>query len=385
MLNRNMLLARAKQERTCPPLSVRRAEAHQKDMEHHKRLCPSCAMADTEALEAADELMQGVVDILRPSFKNAGGKSADQAAASGQLRPIRPDLGCWWQGYYYNPPLVLVVENTCMISNDLQAAQVYNETGLAGPGDLILTASQTGLEKLFVQPWNTYTLKADQLGPVVGRISPEIVQIIQRMADDPGCLPEWAPVTFPFRDHDPRLYFREIETEVGYVFSSRAVALLIQEVENTGKNLPTRDIVMADLIHLLPRGGWERPPINAEEALATFKEFKLAADEGKPSHFANYISLAKGRVQAFERIVIKNWHSVMTKEGFSVTGRIDVSENQKGYILKCYLETEGGEMLNSTDLQWEEGTGVFIASFDTNEEGQPKIAVLFFENEEDGQ
>jgi hypothetical protein len=328
MLNRNMLLAQAKQERTCPPLSIRRAEAHQKDMAHHKRLCPSCAMADTEALEAADELMQGVVDILRPSFQSAGVQSAGQPVKPGQLRPIRPDLGCWWEGYYYNPPLVLVLENTHAISNDLQAAQVYDETGLAGPGDLILTASQTGLEKLFIQPWNTYTLKADQLGPTIGRVSPEILQTILRMVDDPDFIPEWAPVTFPFRDHDPRLYFREIETEVGYVFSSRAAALLLAEHERPLLRLVdgSADAVQESVRHLKPNIIWLRRPDTPEEALAfaqkPSEEMAMAAGGSEIEGVSgNLFLFNKGRMEIFDTLQVRvhGWREL--DAGVEITGR----------------------------------------------------------------
>lgn len=382
MLNRGMLLSQAKQCRTCPPPSVRRDSIDAEEMGYHLKICPYCSLAETEEELAAEELMAGFMGMLRESQTSAT-PAAEKAIEPGQLRHIRSDLACWRNGYFYNPPLIMVLENTRAISDDVLAAQVCHETGLAGPGDLILSHSQTGAGKLFVEPWNVYTLKRRDLGPAKGRVSEEIVTHVRELENNPEKLPDWAPITMPFKENDPRLYFREMEIEVGYVFSSRSVAALLDELETTAGVLPDRDTLMTDLKRLAPHGGWMTTPRSPEEALVTFQEFEMAADDGDAARRANWFCLSNGQVRGVETALIKDQRGRMTEDGYSVTGQIAIESRRRISDIFCRLETVDGELLEPKNLRWEEDTGGFRALFDASTEGVLKIAVIDLETKDE--
>lgn len=383
MLNRSMLLSQAKQYRTCPPPLVRRDSTDAEKMAHHLKICPYCSLAETAEEAAAEELMDGFMRILRPSEPSEL-KDAGDVIEPGQLRYIRSELACWRSGYFYNPPLILVLENTRAISDDILAAQVCHETGLAGPGDLILSHDQTGAGKLFVEPWNLYTLKRRDLGPVKARISGEIVQNVRELENNPEKLPDWAPITMPFKENDPRLYFREMEIEVGYVFSSRAVAELVEELEKTEGAIPDLDALMTELKRLAPNGDWMTTPRSPEEALVGFQEFKLAADDGDAAQRANWFCLSNGRIRAVETAPIKDQRGQMTKDGYSVTGQIAFEGCGPISNIYCRLETVNGELLQPKGFRWKADTGVFKAAFDASAEGVLKMAVIELETDDEG-
>lgn len=120
---------------------------------------------------------------------------------------------------FYNPPLVLVLEDVGEISDDLWVAQTYHDIYLAGPGDLILSAEQTGTDELFVECWNTYRLNTKDLDPPLGQISLDIMEAIEILREDSDAYPVWAFQTKPLTNHDVRIYFRELEAEVARIFS----------------------------------------------------------------------------------------------------------------------------------------------------------------------
>ncbi len=134
MYSRKLALTQARQYRTCPPPDIANNPLHERFFRQHLLICPYCNSKENEGLETWADLSES----LKTYYPAARSVSAKIGAAPGQLRFLKSELGTWHQSSYYNPPGVLVLEKFNAISDDLQAAQIYNDIALAAPGDLIV-------------------------------------------------------------------------------------------------------------------------------------------------------------------------------------------------------------------------------------------------------
>ncbi|MCD6295300.1 MAG: hypothetical protein J7M20_10390 [Deltaproteobacteria bacterium] len=68
---------------------------------------------------------------------------------------------------------------------------------MAAPGDLIVTADDSELGSLFVECWNTYTLKEDFLGPSLDTVPARVMDAVLACGNQPG---------FAGTSHSPRFH-----------------------------------------------------------------------------------------------------------------------------------------------------------------------------------
>ena len=149
----------------------------------------------------------------------------------GQFRFVRPDAGVWRENYFYTPPMVFIIKRILAVPGAILAAQTYHDIQMAAPGDLILTADDSSLGPLFVECWNTYTLKETLLGPPLDTVPERVVDAVLEYENHPEFCPEWGMLPRPLAENDPRIFFRELELEVAYTFSSQSVSQIMEVFE----------------------------------------------------------------------------------------------------------------------------------------------------------
>ncbi len=192
---------RAWRHRCCPPLHILRGR-NTHPLKRHLELCPWCR----------DER-----DMAPPALHVPAELSSypHPDPAPGQIWSLAPELGNWGpKNRYYAPPLVLITALPDPVA--VNVAQTCDDETFAGPDDLRLDNGLAG----FAQPWNRYTLKRADLRICFGAVS-EIM--LARLRDAP-------PSAGPGCDIGSlRWFFRQMEVETGFFFSSAAVAELMTE------------------------------------------------------------------------------------------------------------------------------------------------------------
>lgn len=363
MSTRRNLLTLARRYRTCPPPNQHPSPECEKNMKHHLRVCPYCAadsgLADWRAL------LDSISPVLSPK------PEPGQGILPGQLRYISSDQACWREGYFYSPPLVLILENDPSLSDEIRVAQTYPDIGLAAPGDLILTADQTGWNDLFVECWNTYPLRAGFLGPIVGAVSEKNLASVRRMEGDPTASPKDALLPRPLKEEDPRVYFRELEAEVGYTFASRAVESLMTEHERPLLRLidASPEELQNAIQGLKPKVEWHPAPDTPEAvfALAHLSSdawAMAAADPGDETVPGNLFLLKKGRVQMFQTVPVQIHGWTPVEEGVEIFGQVgDIPESLGTSILLGYLYCGEGRIVSPLETEWDAAESRFRIVF----------------------
>jgi hypothetical protein len=378
MQSRRFSLTLAKQFRTCPPPAVRDDPNQRQEYEEHLAVCPYCSAPDTAEREAW-EMLGRHLEQLTPAI----GQTMEKVMP-GQLRFVRHDLACWRARLFYTPPLVVVIDNVHAVSDDILVAQTYFDLSMAGPGDLILTDRQTPVGDLFVETWNVYTLKAADLGASPGAIDSGIMSAIKQLQENPDAYPDWAMIPRPFSDQDPRIYFRELEVEVGYVFSSPSVSRLMTELETPVLKLvhESTDALQGTIRKVVPGVCWKRPCPTREEVLALLElpteSLPLAADESVIERFsANGVRLKGGEVASIEPFPVE----IHGQSGSLVlSGRVrGLPRGLKRSEFISFLDLKGMGALSPVRYEWKESTGDFLIEFDLQTEApwRLKVAVLF--------
>ncbi len=373
-------LAMAKQTRTCPPLRIMNDPAHREAVAAHKRICPACSGGRDAELADWGELAAGLAGAAA-----AGRASAeDPPPASGEIRPIRADLGRWKDGFYYTPPAVLLLEPIPGLEGAFRAAQIHFDPELAAPGDLVLEHERTGAGDLMVECWNTYPVTSDRLGPAIGNLAPETLAAVRGMVREPAALPSWAVQPRPMREHDPRVYFREIEVEVQYLFASAVVADLIGRLEARAVRSSAAEVIDFLARRFGPERvpqGWTRP----EEILAAFEpplnELPLAAaaPSAKRRITANRVRLAQGRVKEVRPIA-----AFIVQEGGTETGRFAAVEIAEPVApdadswLFCLLFRPGKSAEAAERIDWDPQARRFVADFAVPFDGPAELRVALF-------
>ncbi|MDY0389774.1 MAG: hypothetical protein RBQ88_02515 [Desulfobulbus oligotrophicus] len=158
----------------------------------------------------------------------------------GQLYTLDPQLAGWGpKARYYNPPVVLIL--ACPDEHSVLVSQTYGEPAMAGPGDIELGSTFTG----FAQPWNCYTLQQTDLDLCLGTVDKQVAPHVQHQHKAPWFDPKPGSLLW---------FFRHMEVETGYFFSSRAVSELITAHDNrllTGITSINKKRMLEDL-HGLP-------------------------------------------------------------------------------------------------------------------------------------
>lgn len=389
MYSRKIALSLAKQYRTCPPKEIREKSSNLENLDRHLAVCPYCSgknLKDPEPWENLSAKLREVYSAYYPDRK-------EEPVLAGQLRPIRPDQGRWRDGYFYNPPFVLVLTDADSVSDYIPVAQTYHDILLAGPGDLILTEEQVSIGPFFVEPWNTYTLKAATLGPPLGRVSHEITDVVKALENDPEAYPPWAMILRPFTEHDARIYFRELEVEVGYTFSIEAVEELVSMLESPGLELvySSEGELRHSMREIVPGIRWPKQADTAEMILATARfptaHLRLAANHtDQTKSTANLVGVEQGKIKRLEPVPMVIYGSGPDdSDHFTIDGRVlEIPAGLSGSQFVCFLLPKKGDPIVPEDCRWDENTGSFLACFEgvLKLEGELAAAVVFLLSEE---
>ncbi|MFH1351733.1 MAG: hypothetical protein ABII26_12490, partial [Pseudomonadota bacterium] len=343
MYSRRIALANAKQYRTCPPPEIVRDPIHHREFEKHKAICPYCSEEGLKDSKTWADFVAKLTELHEPSEPY----QKDDSFLEGQFRPVRESFTGWRNGFYYNPPLVLILETPENLLNAVNVAQTYHDISLAGPGDLILTEERLSIGPLFVEAWNAYTLKTDRLGPVVGKVTSDIIDAVKRLQKDPSAYSEWAMHPRPIIEHDPRVYFRELEVETGYTFSAKAVAEIVSEMESeaTVRDYESIEELRARVVSIAGGVKWFHEPKTLQDVLVLARlpetHFKLAASDSERRYaYANLGVFLQGELKDLRPVRMRIHGEGKDEQGhYTVDGQVeDLPEGVVDSQFYCYLE-----------------------------------------------
>jgi hypothetical protein len=236
------------------------------------------------------------------------------------------------------------------------------------------------LGEIFVEPWNTYTLRSRDLSSPIGQVGSEVVGAVIALEIHPSDCPPWAPAPKPLDQNDPRISFREMEVEVGYTFSSRAVAGLMARVE-----VPELRLVYASTVELQKamKGKaaglrWPVAPADLEQALtlARFPDAYLpkAAQDSTGE-------IAAGNMAVFEEGVLKELVPLQVKimgqeGGLKISGVVlEMPGPLTGTRFLCHFVAQSGRVFSPRQVDWDGEAGHFVAEFDTEGEVKGRVSM----------
>ncbi len=362
MDTRKQALALAKQLRTCPPPRVKKDPRFQSEVKRHIDICPFCSTDLKNEVGAWFELSES----LEKEIKKPGGNAR---ILPGQIRKVDPGFSCWRGDYFYNAPEVLILETGLENGKAVLVAQVWQDWLMAGPEDLVPPGHMvTGVDEVFIEPWNIYTLATDSLGICIGAVGSDVVDQVLKLDENPDDLPDWAMKTMPMVAEDPRIYFRETEIETGFTFSSMAVSILLEEASQSVFSFSIEELKAA-VKEKISGISWEWIPDTVGECLAamSFPSHALplrAADLDEKVFTANYFELVGEKIIDVKPIECQIIHSTNPPEPYSVSGRIDgLPKDISQDAFQCYVKDSKNNYLYSCNFMWE-SSGKFMAVFD---------------------
>jgi hypothetical protein len=370
MYSRKMALSLARQIRRCPPPAVIKDPSQADQVEHHLAVCPHCAEESMAELDASQRLAEKILDARKAPAAVPG-----IPAARGQVRYLSSRLGGWRDGFYCNPPVVLVLEVMGVVADEIRVAQVYDDPVLAGPGDLILDAGRTGgAGELFVECWNTYTSRAEHLGSFLGQVSPDTVEAVTTMAENPEMTPDWAMMPFPMTEDGPRQYFRRLEVEVAYTFASQAAGELMAALEQAPVKLvyESPESLRQAIEKKVPGIRFPGSTRSHEDLLAC-AQFPMemlrfaAADSVSRTITGSRVVFMEGELDRFENLRIELYPVHESARGtVSFSGKFPV-DRQNGppvEVLFRFIDSDD-TVLEPVDAHWDGETGHFTVEFST--------------------
>ncbi len=361
-MTRKQALALARQLRTCPPLQVKQDPLETEPVKRHLDICPFCATSLKNEIEAFEAL----AEKLETAFFDTPDNSPVRA---GQVRAIDPGLSCWQGDYYYNAPEVAVLE-TGRPGNRAKVAQVWLDTALAGPGDLVPPDTMVqGLSGLFIETWNIYTLDPGFLGPTLGTLDPEIIESVLMMNENPDYLPDWAFKPMPMKDNDPRIYFRDIEMNIGQAFAAMTVRHDAPEPQKP--RIPvTLEALKATLEKKFTGISWDWPPKTLDECMAVlrFPSQVLpmrAAEDDDQTLTAGYFCFSRDGLKDARPVECQIRYQTSPPDSYSVSGVIEgLPETIPQDAFQCYIKDEKNRLLMACNWVWEGAGKRFMAVFD---------------------
>ena len=368
MYSRKIALSLARQTRGCPPFFIRKDPLQAAQVKQHLSICPHCLEESMEQLDASERLAEKIVET-RGRPRVGSGKPANR----GQIRYLSSHSGCWREGFYYNPPMVLVLRVIRSIADEIKVAQLYDDLVLAAPGDLILDENRTGgAGKLFVECWNTYTSRAEHLGSLVGEVPEETVGAVESMGEGPDRMPEWAALPIPMKDEDPRKYFRRLEVDVAYTFASRAAGELMDELQKPVIRTvyPSSNAIRAAIEEKIPGISFPANSQSMEDLLATaqFPPEMLrwaAADSESKTIIGGVVVFREGELDSIGYVEVNLFGVHESGEGLVEFGGrfpIDRKNGPPVEALFRFIDSDDS-VLEPVASSWDREKGEFIVKF----------------------
>jgi len=373
MNSRKHALALARRFRTCPPSNAVSLPETDARMAAHRRRCPLCTDLGHDA---SWELIARRIAELNP----ASPASTSTMPTPGQLVPIASRLACWREDLFYTPPVVLVLSVCERLAGAVQVAQVYHDVLLAGPGDLIVRDPVFGPDAFFIECWNRYTLRHEDLAAPLAVLPASVVQAVDAMGRDPSALPAWAPLPVALIDeNDPRLAFRRMEVEVGFVFASAAADDLVDRIAPAGPGLASADEVQEALRRLVPEVRWRSTPTDAEALLAVAglpaEFYPLAAAGEEVVIWGRRVDLVKGGPVRIHPFTPRLEHvEPLAENRTGLSGRVDaVSRSGQRTKLLAALTLPAQPSIRCDTVDWDPQSGNFYIELPTGDIGLARI------------
>lgn len=376
MYTRKQALAIAKQFRTCPPPFIREHPDFKTENENHLKICPFCATGSPHGVQELQELSEN----FRTQFMT---DNEQGNILPGQIHQVRPELGCWRDDLYYNPPLVLVVNDMDGMEQAVHVAQVWQDLALASPGDLIPPPELiTGFDEIFIETWNMYTLQKSDLGICLGKVDSQVVTEALKMKETPDYLPEISRRPMPLTPEDPRRYFHQVEIETGYTFAAMAADALMDNVVKSGALTLSLDRLVKSIKKYMPAIDWYWVPDTVDECLAAIKfpTESLALQAAEADHktiHAIYLQLKNGKfnqISPIECII----HHVETKvDSYTISGDIPgLPDNLNPDAFQCHIKNPEKKFLFQGRIFWDNEGKHFMAEFDKPLEQNETVSII---------
>ncbi len=298
MAERKQALGIAKRYRMCPPLYIIRHPENLKKYQRHLKICPYC----NEAISELDN-WKNMLNIVTESGEQKSG-GIEKPIEPAQLRLLTPSRRSWHSGFYYNPPMVLILKKNLPKANEYFVAQTYHDPVLAGPGDLVLNENRSDLPDIFIETWNIYTVNIGQFGRFVGCVMPDVISAVLNMKKVGNVYPDWAYLPRPLVENDPRIYFRKMEFEVAYRYANQTVFEMKHDILRENE----KNLLREQLRLQFPDIHWHKGFENIHEAFlfARFPEehYAMAGNADKTDTFiwANLIKTINGEILTIEPI-----------------------------------------------------------------------------------
>ena len=280
-------------QRKCPPYSLQNSAEWQKEYSAHCLICPFCAQGEKTENDPVIEAFTDLGGRFCKRFNKSVSRE-EKPVRSGDIRLVKSRENPWRDGFYFNPPVVVVLQDIPDAAGCLPVAQTFFDLALAGPGDLVT-------ESLFIETWNLYNAGELCLGPLIDRVENSVVKDVIAMHMGQNDCPDWAPAPSPLQIHDPRREFRKIEQETALFFNDNIMfppVFHFLETAELMQNLNTRITGIK----------WNVPPENVWDILihARFPEEyypKAAADSDFFYYYhANLYIYEKGEIKEVKAV-----------------------------------------------------------------------------------
>jgi hypothetical protein len=267
---------------------------------------------------------------------------------------------------FYHPPLVVVLAECPSIPEAVQVAQVYHDTLLAGPGDLIIEDPESPLGPFFIECWNRYTLRRQDLGDLLLKLSGDRVEAAIAMGQDASALPVWAPLPISMTgENDPRLAFRRMEIEVGFVFAQASVDALMNGIDEDRFALAPLPALHAALERLIPGIRWRSQSADPEEAFAVAELpddfYPLAAAGDQVTLWGRRIDLVDDRPERIFPFTPSLDHAAALGGGFTgIGGHVDRAPGsvRQSRLLAAWIQPGQPPVVCQT-VDWDPVSGIF--------------------------
>lgn len=362
MKQRKRALYLARRYRACPPLDIAGDPAHSENMARHRLICPWCTMAPSDVPDASESFSGDWTELLtafRREFRSRLGPSPDaRPPAPGQIR--RPCAGAWDDGWYRNPPLILLLSEPEPVLSTVEAVLIGHDPDLAGPGDLVIREEAGGLPGEFiVETGQTFPVSAADLGPVEAIASPSALEAILDMIRKPGHAPDWADRFPDIREpDDPRRWFRELEAETARFFSASASFRRRLSRLCPGLAWPS-DMQDSPAIH--------DPAIHDPARVLVMMRFSgdywpvaAAGDDGNVI-WASHIAVTAGWITKVSPLEVKDLDRMDLDNGVTFTGHLDLPPGPANIV--AYISNETGMVHAVAEQTWDAEARRFFLFF----------------------
>ena len=326
--------------RCCPPDAILYGESS-KELQEHLEGCPYCR----------EDLEQAALYSGFPVFPDNKEGIDTTTPEPGQLWSLTQELGGWGpKKRYYTPPLVVVIE---VNGSGVTVLQCCGDMVFAGKDDIPFQNDMTG----FIQPWNQYTLCLEDLGGYRGTVFDdslgEILLLQKEQVVEPGSL-LW--------------FFRQMEVETGYFFSSQAVSRLLQEYESEKSVPQTGEGNIEDMYDQLCGMGisFQRPlsagdsPEDLLFAVSVPDELLplAASDSSESTDYAICLTMDNGKAEKLKSTGIQFTDWSLDNGFLHIIGQLQdvVSENAQVFVRlqvgDTFFSPVAGEFGIEKDLFW---------------------------------